>query len=147
MSAPPPERVHRRAHFSRLLTGGGAEVDAPERRRRRALRGARRAALAHPRVAWLRWIAGWFVIALGILGVLLPGLPALVLIPLGVALVGRRSTFVRWWRTRMKLLLRVAETWRGVPGRVGRILRERERRIASYLRARRIGAWERPRRG
>jgi hypothetical protein len=144
MSASPPDRVHRRAHFSRLLTGGGAEVDAPEQRRRR---GARRSALAHPRVAWLRWIAGWFVIALGILGVILPGLPALVLIPLGVALVGRRSTFVRWSRTRMKLLLRVAETWRGVPGRVGRILRERERRLATFLRARRIGTWERPRSG
>lgn len=142
MSGTPPNRVHRRAWSGRLLTGGRT----PDPRERRALRRHRRDTRAHPAIAWLRWCAGWLVILLGLLGVLLPGLPALVLIPAGVVLVGRRSTPIRWARTRMKLLLRVAETWRGLPGRLGRMLRERERRIASFLRARRIGTWERPRR-
>ena len=137
MSDAPTGRIHRRVHFGRLLGGGDA---APKLRR------ARRAALAHPRVSLVRWISGWFVIVLGVLGIFLPLLPALVLLPIGVALVGRRSTVVRWSRTRMKLLLRVAETWRGLPGRLGRFLRERERRMAAFLRERRIGKWERPRR-
>lgn len=140
MSDPPVGRVHRRAYLGRLLTGGGAAPTLRERLH------ARRAAGAHPRVSLVRWISGWFVIVLGILGVFLPLLPALVLLPVGVALVGRRSTVVRWSRTRMKLLLRVAETWRGLPGRLGRFLRERERRMAAFLRERRIGKWERPRR-
>ena len=138
MSRSPAGRVHRRAYFGRLLTGGDA---APKLRE---LLHARRAVLAHPRVSLVRWISGWFVIVLGLLGVFLPLLPALVLLPIGVALVGRRSTVVRWSRTRMKLWLRVAETWRGLPGRLGRFLRERERRMAKFLRERRIGKWERP---
>ena len=145
MTGAPPNRIHRRAACARLLTGGAAP-DSPEQRRWRELRRRRRAALAHPRITWVRWCAGWFVIVLGLLGVILPGLPALVLIPAGVVLVGRRSTPIRWARSRMKLLLRVAETWRGLPGRLGRMLRERERKIASFLRERRIGKWERPRR-
>jgi len=140
MSNAAPGRIHRRAHFGRLLAGGDP---APKLR---ALRRARRAALAHPRISLVRWISGWIVIVVGLAGVVLPLLPALVLLPVGVALVGRRSTVVRYARTRMKLWLRVAETWRGLPGRLGRFLRERERRMAAFLRERRIGKWERPRR-
>jgi hypothetical protein len=140
MSDAPPGRVHRRAHFPRLLGGGS---DAPPSLARSR---TRRAAHSRLRVSTWRWLAGWFLIVLGLLGVVLPLVPALVLLPIGVALVGRRSTVVRWSRTRMKLLLRVAETWHGLPGRLGRFLRERERRMASFLRERRIGKWERPRR-
>jgi len=49
-------------------------------------------------------------------------------------------------RIHMKLLLRRAERWRGAAGRAGRWLRERERRAAKFLRDRRLGPWERPRR-
>jgi hypothetical protein len=99
-----------------------------------------------PRAPLWRWLIGWFVIAVGILGIFLPLLPALVLIPAGIALVGRRSWAVRWTRAHVKLFLRRAETWRGAPGRVGAWLRAKERRTAKFLRDRRLGPWERPRR-
>jgi hypothetical protein len=137
MSAPPGARIHRRAAFARLLTGGRAHPPGRERRH------ARRDALAHPKLALWRRLVGWFVVVLGILGIVLPGLPALVLIPAGVALVGRRTTAVRWCRTRMKLWLRRAEVWPGIFGRTGRFLRGREAHMAKFLRDRRLGRWER----
>jgi uncharacterized membrane protein YdfJ with MMPL/SSD domain len=99
-----------------------------------------------PRTPLWRWLVGWIVILIGIAGIFLPLLPALVLIPAGVALVGRRSWAVRYARTHVKLLLRRAEKWPGAFGRVGRWLREKERRTAKFLRDRRLGPWERPRR-
>jgi len=137
-SPPTAARVHARAACARLLTGGVARPSRAERRR------ARLHALAHPRVTLGRRIGGWIVIALGILGIVLPGLPALVLIPVGVALVGRRTTAVRFARTQMKLWLRDAARWPGLLGRAGRFLRAREARMAKFLRDRRIGAWEPP---
>ena len=99
-----------------------------------------------PRVAAWRGALGWIVLAIGVAGIFLPLLPALILIPAGVALLGRRARAVAWLRAHVKLHLRKAQRWRGVAGRVGRFLREKERRAAKVLRDRRLGPWERPRR-
>lgn len=144
MSTTDPPRLHRRAYFKKLLTGGARGGGESERRNWIELHRRQRRSRAHPLVALWRPVLGWLVILVGLAGVILPLLPAIVIIPFGVWLVGRRATAVRFARTRMKLLLRHAETWSGWWGRAGRILRERERRIAKFLRDRRIGPWERP---
>lgn len=92
----------------------------------------------HRRVGLLRSIAGWVLIVVGVLGIFLPMLPAIVFLPAGVALVGRNSRVIQFTRTRTKLFLRRAETWNGAPGRVGRWLAKRERRFGKKLRDRRM---------
>lgn len=99
-----------------------------------------------PRTPLWRRLLGWIVLAIGIAGLFLPLLPGLVFLPIGVALVGRRSWAIRFTRTRVKRLLRRAERWPGAPGRVGAWARAKERRMAKFLRDRRLGPWERRRR-
>jgi hypothetical protein len=99
-----------------------------------------------PRTPIWRWLAGWIVLAIGIAGLFLPLLPGLLFLPIGVALVGRRSWAIRYTRTRVKRLLRRAEHWPGAAGRVGSWARSKEKRMAKFLRDRRLGMWERPRR-
>jgi len=48
-----------------------------------------------PRTKPWRWLLGWIVILVGIVGIFLPLLPALILIPAGIALVGRRAWAIR----------------------------------------------------
>ena len=99
-----------------------------------------------PRTPLWRWLLGWIVLAVGVAGLFLPLLPGLLFLPIGVALVGRRSRPIRFVRTRMKLLLRRAEKWPGAAGRLGSWARREEKRVAKFLRDRRLGPWERPRR-
>lgn len=131
-------RIHRRRARKRLLTGG------QDRPRLRELHRAHVATQRHPRIGLARAIAGWIVIALGLIGIVAPLVPAIVVIPAGVALVGRRQWLVRWCRTHMKLLLRRMETWPGFAGRLGLVARAAEKRLAKALRDRRIGKWTRP---
>ena len=128
---PPLDRRHARAAAARLLTGGLPRPTHHELVKRR-----HRVAFSWGRLA--RQIAGWIVIAWGLVAIVLPLQPAVVFIPIGVALVGRRQWLVRWSRTRMKLLLRRAETWSGWLGALGRRAAAAERKVAKLLRERRM---------
>lgn len=117
----------------RLLTGGIA--------RRRPHR-IRVVAVGRPSVKRLvRTIAGWIVLVVGIIGIVTPFNPAIVVIPIGVALIGRQQPPIRWLRTRGKLLLRRAARWPGWAGRMALAARLGEKRMAKALRDRRLGAW------
>jgi hypothetical protein len=122
--------------LSRLLTGGRPRPP------RREMRHVKRTVREHPVRAIVRQGVGWTVLLVGVLGIVLPLTPAIVLIPAGVAIVGRRQTLIRWARTRLKLLLRVVETLPGVAGRLGRRLASAERRVAKVLRERRLRRFE-----
>lgn len=54
----------------------------------------------------LRQVLGWFFIALGIVGIVLPVLQGVLFIMIGIALVGRRNWLIRWCAVHIKLLLR-----------------------------------------
>jgi hypothetical protein len=121
---------------SRLLTGG---VPHPSRR---ALREVRRDSRQHPTLTLVRWIVGTIVLVVGVLGIVLPLTPAIVLIPAGVAIAGRDCLMVRWGRASTKLLLRRAETWPGWLGTLGRMAAAAERRFAAKMRHRRMSRVE-----
>lgn len=53
-----------------------------------------------------RLVLGWTLIALGIVGLVLPIFQGIVLIALGVSLVGRRNQRIRWTSVHIKLLIR-----------------------------------------
>lgn len=107
--------------------------------------------------AWLRlWpvlrqVLGWFFIALGIVGMVLPVLQGVLFLMLGIALVGRRNWLIRWCAVHIKLLLR---RWAdhphpalGWPGRWSlraqqRLSRQR-RKLAMRRMERRAGSAER----
>lgn len=129
-------RRHRRAALPRLLTGGVARVGPPRLRIHRA----------EPPTLWrrIRSLAGWIVLAVGLLGIVMPLNPASLVIPAGVALIGRHHPVIRWGRTRGKLLLRASAGWPSWLGRCGALARDGERRLAKLLRDRRLGKWRRP---
>jgi hypothetical protein len=54
----------------------------------------------------LRQVLGWFFIALGIVGLVLPVLQGVLFLMIGIALVGRRNWLIRWVSVHTKLLLR-----------------------------------------
>ncbi len=134
----PPFKLHRRSMRRRLLTGGRPRPPRLE------LRLARAATRERPLSRLVRQVTGWVVVATGIVLIVMPVVPGFFLLPVGVALVGRRQWLVRWTRTSVKLGLRVAETWPGWLGRIGRRARAAEKRIAKVLRDRRLGARSRP---
>jgi len=92
----------------------------------------------------LRSLFGWVVLVVGLIGIVMPFNPALIVIPAGVALIGRDQCVIRWSRTSGKLLLRWSETWPGWLGRIGRRLGVAERRVSKLLRDRRLGPWSPP---
>lgn len=67
------------------------------------------------------WV-GWSFICIGILGCLLPVLPGLPFLFIGVALVGRRTWVIRWCAVQYKLFVR---RWAMLPhplvARMGRL--------------------------
>lgn len=128
----PVHAFRRRRH---LLTGGVARPHPLPRRVGDRLRPP--ATLAHR----LRQVAGWIVLAVGILGIVMPLNPAIVVIPAGVALIGRDQWLIRWCRTTGKLLLRKAAAWPGALGRFGDRLRRAEKRFGCLLRHRRLARW------
>lgn len=81
---------------------------------------------------------GWLCLALGVLGMILPILPGLPVLLLGVALVGPRHRLLRQGAVRLKRLLR---TWANHPAplvrRAGRWARQQQRQIAGYFPRRR----------
>ncbi|MBI3890809.1 MAG: hypothetical protein HY303_04695 [Candidatus Wallbacteria bacterium] len=69
---------------------------------------------AHP-IGFVRWLTGWALIALGVLGLFLPVLQGVALILAGVAVLGRdsaagrtvrnwRSAYLHWRRQRRRRL-------------------------------------------
>jgi hypothetical protein len=95
------------------------------------------------RATWLRaWRLlrpglGWLCLAVGMLGMILPVLPGIPILLLGVALVGRRNRLLRWAGIQEKRLLRhwsrhPAPLMRGT----GRWLLRQRRQIANQLRRR-----------
>jgi hypothetical protein len=92
----------------------------------------------------LRSLFGWVVLVVGLIGIVMPFNPALLVIPAGVALIGRDVFVIRWSRTIGKLLLRWSATWPGWLGRIGRRLGAAERRVSKILRDRRLGPWSPP---
>jgi hypothetical protein len=95
----------------------------------------------HPAIGLVRAIAGWALILLGFILIVLPIVPGFFLIPIGVLLVGRDSFLIRITRVGTKLLLRKAETWRGLLGRIGRKACDAERSLSKKLRERRLRRW------
>lgn len=87
---------------------------------------------------------GWSSIALGILGCILPVLPGLPFLILGMALVGRRNWLIRWTSVQYKLLVR---RWAALPhpwlSRMGRwaLLAQQE----TSRQRRRLAWWHRER--
>ena len=133
-----PIPVHAWSRRRQLLTGGG------ERGEPRPSRFGDRFRPAPTLWRRLRQGAGILVLLYGIAGIVLPFTPAIVLIPAGVALIGRDQWLVRWLRSTAKLLLRRAATWPGVLGRWGERARRGEKRLAKKLRDRRLGPFTRP---
>ncbi|MBM4015981.1 MAG: hypothetical protein FJ293_13590 [Planctomycetes bacterium] len=133
-----PIPVHAWSRRRRLLTGGC------ERSHPRAARFGDRRRLAPTLGRRLRQGVGYLVLLYGIAGIVLPFTPAVVLIPAGVALIGRDQRQVRWLRSSCKLLLRRAATWPGVLGRLGERMRLGEKRLAKKLRDRRLGPFALP---
>lgn len=91
------------------------------------------------RAAWrlLRPGLGWLCLAVGMLGIILPVLPGIPILLLGVALVGRRNRLLRWAGIQDQCLLR---RWSRHPAPLirgtGRWLLRQRRQIASQLRRR-----------
>lgn len=108
-TAPVPRRLRERRE---LLSGHGARLP-----RRKLLR-ARGRTQQPSRV--FRTIAGWLLIVLGIVGLVLPILQGFLLLSAGVAVLGRRSLFVRWCRVRIRLLERRHLASPGIRGRLAR---------------------------
>lgn len=50
----------------------------------------------------VRMVCGWCLILLGIAGCILPIIPGLPLLALGIALVGRRHPTIRWWSVNLR---------------------------------------------
>jgi hypothetical protein len=66
----------------------------------------RRGRRAHIPRSLIRRIAGWSLIALGILGCVLPVLPGLVLIALGILVIGPHDPLLRRLATLVRIALR-----------------------------------------
>lgn len=70
----------------------------------------------------VRQTLGWLCIVLGLLGLVLPFLQGVLFLVIGIALVGRRNTLIRWTSVRYKQLIRRAATHEspiiGWPGRL-----------------------------
>jgi hypothetical protein len=110
---PPAPLKRRRA----LLTGG-----QPRPPRRTLLRARGK---TQGRLRVFRTIAGWALIVLGIVGLLLPILQGFLFLSAGVAVLGRRSLLVRWFRVRIRLLERRFLADPGVRGRLARWSKEK----------------------
>jgi len=119
-------------------------TDPTQNERTTTLRGALAA-------SWqvIRPILGWSLIALGVLGCILPVLPGLPLLFIGIALVGRRSKIIRWCAVQYKLAVR---RWAAMPhpwlARAGRwaLLAQQEtsrqrRRLVWWHQGRRMGTF------
>jgi len=133
-------RCHAWSRRARLLTGAQPRPRPPVARARDRFKKP---------PTWrqrLRSLLGWVVLFVGLLGIVMPFNPAIIVIPAGVALIGRDVFVVRWSRTTGKLLLRFSATWPGWLGRLGRRLGAAERRVSKLLRDRRLGPWSRPER-
>ena len=128
-------RTHQLSAMPRLFTGGRPRPARSESKQRK--RSGRKRAV-HPALRIVRIVAGWILIVLGIIGIVMPLMPAVVLIPAGVVLVGRDSFLIRLARVFGKLFLRKAETWSGWLGRLGHWARDAERRFAQKMRDRRV---------
>jgi hypothetical protein len=118
-----------------MLTGGRRPLAAEKMAELRRQRG--------PRHHVVRQVIGWIVLLVGIAGIVLPLTPALILIPAGVALIGRNHWTIRRSRVGFRLILRHAEEWPGWAGSAGRVLRRWEKRFGNRLRGRRVRRWER----
>jgi hypothetical protein len=98
------------------------------------------------RVFWpvARQVLGWFFIALGLLGMVLPVLQGVLFLVIGIALVGRRNIVIRHSRVALKRLLR---RWAALPtpviGRSGRVALRAQREFSRQARQlhRRYDAW------
>ena len=133
-----PYRCHAWSRRARLLTGLQPRTRPP------VLRACDRS--RKPPTVWrrLRSLLGWVVLFVGLLGIVMPFNPAIVVIPAGIALIGRDVFLIRWSRTTGKLLLRWSATWPGWLGRIGGRLGAAERRVSKLLRDRRLGPWSPP---
>jgi hypothetical protein len=91
----------------------------------------------------LRPVLGWFLIVLGILGIILPVLQGIVFLVLGIALVGPRHPLIRGTELFFKRLIWRWSARRGLRGLIGRraraILREFERQYRKVKQ--RIKVW------
>jgi|GEM_PF-1369021 hypothetical protein len=92
-----------------------------------------------------RPILGWVLLIGGIAGCVLPVLPGIPMIMLGIALVGRRTWLVRWASVHYKLLVRWwaerPQPWLAYWGRIAlRVQQEASRQ------RRRLAIWQRNRR-
>lgn len=127
--------LHAWSKRTRLLTGGQPRPHPNP---------ARNADRFRPPATWahrVRQVAGWIVLFVGILGIVMPFNPAFIVIPAGVALIGRDQWLIRWSRTTGKLLVRSSVSLPSWLGRLGRQVRRAEKRVSKRLRDRRIGPW------
>lgn len=84
---------------------------------------------------------GWLCIGMGVLGLVLPVLPGVPILVLGITLAGRRTWIIRWAGIHMKLVLRRWAALRTpVIGRVGRWALRAQQRISCQRRQR---SWRR----
>ncbi|WP_029215496.1 hypothetical protein [Kallotenue papyrolyticum] len=60
----------------------------------------------HPRISLARRIAGWLVLVLGVIGLIFPVLPGIVLLALGLLILGPHDPLLRRIVRRMRTLLR-----------------------------------------
>jgi hypothetical protein len=102
------------------------------------------------RVFWpiVRQVIGWIFLALAVLGAVLPVLPGILFLVIGIVLVGRRNIVIRRARVALKRGLR---HWAAQPhplvGRVGRVALRAQRETSRQARHlhRRYDAWARRR--
>ena len=127
--------LHAWSKRTRLLTGGAPRPHPNP---------ARNADRFRPPATWahrVRQVAGWIVLFVGIVGIVMPFNPAIIVIPAGVALIGRDQWLIRWSRSTGKLLLRSSVSLPSWLGRLGNQVRRAEKRVSKRLRDRRIGPW------
>lgn len=83
----------------------------------------------------LKPVLGWFFIVIGLIGMPMPIVNGLIFLMLGLLLVGPRNRIVRWWRVRIKLVLR---WWAALPhpllGWAGRLADRSARQVSRSTR-------------
>lgn len=93
----------------------------------------------------VRQVTGWLCILLGIAGLVLPVLPGVVFLVIGIVLVGRRNRLIRWTGVHSKLLLR---RWAALPtpiiGPAGRLALRGQQEVSRQRR--RLHWWHAERR-
>ncbi|MBK9710828.1 MAG: hypothetical protein IPO81_05735 [Kouleothrix sp.] len=114
--------------------------------KRKRFENYRRFLAAARRMAWpiVRQVVGWILIALGLLGLVLPVLQGVLFLVLGIALVGRRNIVIRYSSVALKRFLR---RWAALPtpliGPSGRVALRAQRQYSRQSRHlhRRYAAW------